>query len=270
MKEFIKSFKILLYFSSISPVLVAFTIVRSNITTFILLMILVISVQFFMNVTMDIFDFRNNVPLKNEYTLFPLGPYSILIGKFKLNTLKVLSVISIIVALIDALFILFISNEIILLYIGILAIFLSLIYIFPPFKLAYRGIGEISTFFDFGPLPLAGSIIALHGELNYSTIAISIFLGGMASAIRYLHHLPEDRENSLRVRKFRTIYGLIVLTSTLIASVSGFYLLLILIPIEIAHLMKLPASSIGISKKTYQVVILEIIGTLLIIANILF
>ncbi len=269
MKEFLKNFKILLYFTSISSVLVAFSIVRSHIITFILLMILVISVQFFMNVSMDIFDYKNNVPLRNENTLFPLGPYSVLNGKFKLNTLKVLSLISIVVAFIDAIFILFISQKIILLYIGLLAIFLSIIYLFPPFKLAYRGIGEISTFFNFGPLPLVGSIIALNGELNYSIIAASIFLGGMASAIRYLHHLPEDRENSLRSRKFKKIYGLLILISTLIPTFSGFYLLLILIPMEIFHLIKLPESSIEISKRTYQVVILDIVGTLLIIANVL-
>lgn len=270
MKEFLKNFKILLYFSSISPVLVAFTIVRSNLITFILLMLLVLSVQFFMNVSMDIFDFKNNIPLRNGETLFPLGPYSILIGKFKLSSLKILAAISIVIAFIDALFILFISKEVILLYIGIFAIFLSMIYLIPPFKLAYRGIGEVSTFFDFGLLPLIGSVIALHGEINYSIIAASIFLGGMASAIRYLHHLPEDKENSVRVKKFRIIYGLIIITSTLIAAVSGFYLLLILIPVEVIHIMKLPKFSMEISKKTYHTVILEIIGTLLLISSILF
>ncbi|MEM4084309.1 MAG: hypothetical protein QW752_04625, partial [Thermoplasmata archaeon] len=96
-------------------------------------------------------------------------------------------------------------------------------------------------------------------------IKLKDILGFFASAIRYLHHIPEDDPNSFRVKNFKLIYSLIIVLGILLPILFGFLLLIILIVPVIWHIIKLPEDIESISQKTYQIVLLHILGTLLII-----
>ena len=264
--DVIKSMKFFLYFTSIAPVLLAFFIDKlNNLLIFTLLLLLVISAQLMMNISMDILDFKNNVKVRNENTFFPIGPYSIAISNFKLKNLEIVLALSILFVILDGLIILILTKEYILIFFGIFAIFLSILYIITPISLYRRGFGEISTFFNFGPLPLIGSLLAFHYQINIQYFIISVFLGFFASAIRYLHHIPEDDPNSFRVKNFKLIYSLIIVLGILLPILFGFLLLIILIVPVIWHIIRLPEDIESISQKTYQIVLLHILGTLLII-----
>ncbi|MEM3312228.1 MAG: hypothetical protein QW042_04760, partial [Thermoplasmata archaeon] len=112
---------------------------------------------------------------------------------------------------------------------------------------------------------LIGSLLAFHYQINIQYFIISVFLGFFASAIRYLHHIPEDDPNSFRVKNFKLIYSLIIVLGILLPILFGFLLLIILIVPVIWHIIRLPEDIESISQKTYQIVLLHILGTLLII-----
>ncbi|MGC8497687.1 MAG: prenyltransferase [Thermoplasmata archaeon] len=264
--DFIKSTKLFLYFTSMAPVLLAFCIAGfKSAYLFILLLLLVIFVQLMINISMDLSDFKAKINVRSANTFFPIGPYSISIMHYRIKSLKLAATISIIVAVIDGIIVLIVTREYILLLIGFIAVLFSALYIVPPVSLYRRGVGEISTFLNFGPLPLLGSLIAFHNPITLQYITISIFLGLMASAIRYLHHLPEDNMGSIRVRKFKIIYSSLVFIGTILPIFAGVYLIVILLIPAVWHIIKLPGTVDGISRKTFEIVLLHITGTLLIL-----
>ena len=111
-----------------------------------------------------------------------------------------------------------ITKLIFLIIIGLFAIILMFAYLYPPVELYMRGIGEISTFFDFGPLLLLGSYYAFTGSIAYSLIPLSIGFGLIASAIRYSHHIIEEPAKSIRKRAYAPLFFTMIVISAIIIS----------------------------------------------------
>lgn len=268
--DYIKALKIPLYFTSIAPVIIGWSIMHWRISYIIpLLLVVVVTMQAALNISMDYFDHRNGRKLRNEDTLFPIGSYFIEKMGVKPETLRKAFIILTVVAVITGLFTVYITGYIELLYLGIIAVFLSLLYVIPPFKLGARGIGEIATFFSFGPFPLLGTVIALGGNISSEYILISISIGLLASAIRFLHHIPEDRINGFRVRNFRYIYGIMTMgASVLLApfrpmifpAISIFFLSLLQVTF-------LPRNILKISRQTNITVGIHFLFTVLVILS---
>jgi 1,4-dihydroxy-2-naphthoate octaprenyltransferase len=266
--EFLKGLKAPLYFTSASPVLLGWGFSHFRLSYLLALLFTVtISMQAGMNLAMDYFDHMNSRPLRNEDTFFPIG--SLFIEKYHVRpeAIRVAFVSLMIVAVVSGLAVVYITRNLILLYLGLSAVFLSLLYVIPPVKLGARGIGEISTFFSFGPFTLIGTVIALGGKVSIEVIFLSISLGLLASSIRYLHHLPEDRQDGVRVRYFRLFYPILVLGAALISSVfRNIEIPMIIIFIGgLVHVAFLPRGSFAISRRTNQIVLIHFCFTLLIL-----
>lgn len=232
---------------------------------FVMLVIVVVSMQAALNLAMDFTDHESGRRLRNEDTLFPIGSYLIESMGVSEKTVKMLFLLSLIISLATGISIVVITARYILLLFGVLAVLISLMYALPPFKLNSRGIGEISTFLSFGPLSLLGSVIALSGSINLQLILISVLLGLLASAIRYLHHLPEDRSYGNRVRYFRPAYGVILLLGFAIMGIYPYTFIFLIIPlgISIAHLLTLKRTPLQISRQTNIIVTIQIITSIL-------
>ncbi len=263
-----KGLKLPLYFTSISPILIAWSFnLFKNYFLFILMVVIVFFMQAALNLSMDYFDNLNNLGVKNKDTLFPVGPYLIKNMNVKPEYLKKAFLISLIISIIAGIFLIIFTGKYILILIGFLAVFVSLIYVLPPFKLDARGLGEISTFFSFGIFSLIGAFIVFSEIINIKIILIAILLGFLASAIRFLHHITEDKKESNRVKNFKLIYVLILFSGFIIQlyNIKLFIFLIPAIIISILHFITIKGNQLKISRKTNEIVIIQIISTILII-----
>jgi 1,4-dihydroxy-2-naphthoate octaprenyltransferase len=270
--DFVKGLKAPIYFTSISPVLIGWAFSQFRLSYLVLLLLVVtVSMQAGMNLGMDYFDHLNSRPLRNDDTLFPLGSFFIERLNVRPAILRSSFFVLIAVATAVGLLVVFLTKSFLLLYLGLGAVFLSLLYVIPPIKLGARGIGEIATFFSFGPFPVIGTIIALNAQITLESIFVSIGLGLLASSIRYLHHLPEDREGGTRVRHFRTVYPIMIVTASIM--ISAFRTMeiasVIVFIASLAHLVFLPRTPLKISRQTNIIVGIHFLFTLAVILSLL-
>jgi len=270
--EILKAAKVPLYFTSVAPVITAAVYAGMYNPIIFLILSVVIFMQAALNTSMDYYDFKFQRHLLNSDTLFPLGSYFIEKMNVKPETILKVSRILLAISTILGILVVIITRNIILLYFGLIAIFFALIYVIPPFRLGSRGIGEISTFVDFGIFPFIGSLIALGKNINFEDILIASSFGIFASMIRYLHHIAEDSDKSKRVRYFRMIYLILIfgVTLSLITINKLFFLDLLVTIILIYHWLRLPRDKFGISRKTNEIVSVQILYTIMLIFTILF
>ncbi|MGC8645347.1 MAG: prenyltransferase [Thermoplasmata archaeon] len=266
--EFLKGLKAPLYFTSVSPVLIGWAF-SSFKTTYLLALLLLVttSMQAGMNLAMDFFDHKNGRPLRNEDTFFPIG--SLFIEKLHVRpeSIRISFISMMMIAVASGLTVVFITRNVLLLYLGLLAVLLSLLYVLPPVKLGARGVGEIATFFAFGPFTVIGTVIALGGSVSLEVIFVSMSLGLLASSIRYLHHLPEDNPGGIRVRYFRLFYPIMVLGATIMTSIfrsTEIPAIAVFIG-GLIHIAFLPKGALPISRRTNQSVLIHFSFTVLIL-----
>lgn len=67
---------------------------------------------------------------------------------------------------------------------------ISYVYVGPPFPLAYkgRGLGELSIFFAFGVLPVAGAVLAHGGIVTREVLVVGALFGLTSTLVLYHHH----------------------------------------------------------------------------------
>ena len=261
-----KGLKMPLYFTSFSPILVVWSYNGfRNPLLFVLLVGVVVFMQAALNLSMDFFDNRSGRILRNEDTLFPIGSYLIERMGVKPESVRALFGICALISIAIGLFIVFYYRRYEVLIIGILAVVVSLMYVLPPFRFNSRGFGEISTFMSFGFFSVVGSIMAFGAQVTTQMFLISLLLGLLASAIRYLHHLPEDNPNGNRVLHFSLIYFFVLFSGFALQAFYPleFVLLLPSLAISVYHFLTLKKDVMGISRMTNQIVAIQVITAVL-------
>ena len=270
--DFIKGLKAPIYFTSISPVLIGWAFSNFRFSYLVpLLLVVTISMQAGMNLAMDYFDHSNSRPLRNDDTVYPLGSYFIEKLGVRPKTIRYGFLAMMTLAVVLGLLVVYLTRSILLLTLGLIAVFLSLLYVVPPIKLGARGIGEIATFFSFGPFPVLGTIIALGYSVGLDAILVSLSLGLLASSIRYLHHLPEDREGGRRVRMFKIVYPIMIITASIMISVERSFEIasIVVFVASLIHVAFLPRSAIKIARQTNYSVALHFLFTVAVVVTLL-
>ncbi len=270
--DFIKGLKAPIYFTSISPVLIGWAFSNFRFSYLVpLLLVVTISMQAGMNLAMDYFDHSNSRPLRNDDTVYPLGSYFIEKLGVRPKTIRYSFLAMMTLAVVVGLLVVYLTRSILLLTLGLTAVFLSLLYVVPPIKLGARGIGEIATFFSFGPFPVLGTIIALGYSVGLDAILVSLSLGLLASSIRYLHHLPEDREGGRRVRMFKIVYPIMIITASIMISVERSFEIasIVVFVASLIHVAFLPRSAIKIARQTNYSVALHFLFTVAVVVTLL-
>ncbi len=269
--EILKAAKVPLYFTSIAPVITAAVYVMTYKPVILLILAVVIFMQATLNTSMDYYDYKFQRHLLNSDTLFPLGSY--FIEKMNVNPEKLLLVsrILLLISILLGLLVVYITGNLVLLYLGLIAVFFALIYVIPPFRLGARGIGEISTFVDFGIFPFIGTLLALGKNITIYDILLGSSFGILASMIRYLHHLPEDGDNSKRVTQFRKIYLVLIISFFLTVIIFRQFLFvdLLITIILIYHWLNLKQDKLSISRRTNEIVSIQILYTFMLIVTII-
>jgi 1,4-dihydroxy-2-naphthoate octaprenyltransferase len=99
-----------------------------------------------------------------------------------------------------------VARGITILWMGVIGTFIAFFYTAPPFKLSYRGLGEIVVFAALGPLSVLGSYFVQAQTLSWAAFFASIPVGLLVAGILYINEFPDyepDKEvgkNHLIVR----------------------------------------------------------------------
>ncbi len=103
----------------------------------------------------------------------------------------------------------FLTRNPALLALGLAGAVLAWSYSSPPLQLSYRGIGEMSTFFAFGPIMTIGATIAFGGAGLSESVLASVVLGFLAAAISFARYFPNRTEDVSKGKRTPvTILGL--------------------------------------------------------------
>lgn len=78
-----------------------------------------------------------------------------------------------------------------LLVIGMLGWGSTVFYVGPPFKFAYRGLGEIVVGMAFGPLVLIGAYLVQARTVSLGAALLSIAIGLLVTAILWINEFPD-------------------------------------------------------------------------------
>ncbi len=78
------------------------------------------------------------------------------------------------------------------LWIGLFGVACAYFYHAPPFKLSYRGLGELAVAICYGPLICLGTYLVQTGELQAEVILVSLPLGLLIAAFLWINEFPDE------------------------------------------------------------------------------
>jgi 1,4-dihydroxy-2-naphthoate octaprenyltransferase len=78
-----------------------------------------------------------------------------------------------------------------ILWIGLVGLACAYFYHAPPFKLSYRGLGEIAVGICYGPLIAVGTYLVQRGEVPLDVLLISVPLGLLIAAFLWINEFPD-------------------------------------------------------------------------------
>jgi 1,4-dihydroxy-2-naphthoate octaprenyltransferase len=163
-----------------------------NVAYFVLALLGTLALQVAANLFNEYFDFVKGAEagkshglgliLKNEY----LTPRQVLMG----------AILSVLVGVVIGLFFVWQTGPLIL-WIGIAAVIVVVMYTASPFALAYIGLGEIAVFIFMGPLIVLGSYTVMAEETSSAVWLASLPIAFLVAAILHANNLRDleaDRE----------------------------------------------------------------------------
>jgi len=174
------------FIASIIPVSLGGTIAYSHgifdLTLFLTVLAGIIMVQAGADFLDDYYDFKTG-NIANKSRQFFKSP--LLEGNVKLEHILYAGLICLAIAVIIALY-LTITVGYVVLVLAAIGGFIGSFYTAPPFRLGYRGFGEIVIFLAFGPLLVTGTYYVLVKNLTIEPIIASIPLGILIASITYV------------------------------------------------------------------------------------
>lgn len=90
-----------------------------------------------------------------------------------------------------------------ILWLGVAGVFLSIFYTAPPFKLAYRGLGDVAVAAGFGPIMLLGTYFVVARQFSAEAILVSVPVAILIMLVLYVNQIP-DRHGDAEAGK-RTV-----------------------------------------------------------------
>jgi len=142
----------------------------------------------------------------DKRTPFSGGKKTIIDGKLSLHENLVIGILTISAGCLLGLIIVF-NREFNVLWFGLAGVFFALFYSLPPFKFAYRGLGELVVGFTFGPLITVGTYLVQTHTVNIVVILTSLPLGFIIANVLWINQYP-DYEADLKGGKMNGVVRL--------------------------------------------------------------
>lgn len=87
-----------------------------------------------------------------------------------------------------------------ILWLGVVGVALAYFYHAPPFKLSYRGLGEVAVGLSYGPLITSGTYLVQRGTVTPEVILLATPLGLLIAAFLWINEFPDYRADSVSRR----------------------------------------------------------------------
>ncbi|MCM8901900.1 prenyltransferase [Caldicoprobacter algeriensis] len=166
---------------------------RFDLYWFIVALIAVYCIEIGKNAVNEWVDYKSGVDrfiTPDKRTPFSGGKKTIVDGKLTLSEVVMIAVVTFVIACMIGLYIMF-FKEMGILWIGIAGVLLSIFYSLPPFKLAYRGLGEVTVGLTFGPLIVLGIYCLQTGRVDLSALWVSIPIGILIANVLWINQFPD-------------------------------------------------------------------------------
>lgn len=121
---------------------------------------------------------------------FSGGKKTIVDGKLSMKETAVIAVATLTAAFLIGISIAWIREPNVL-WIGMIGGILAVCYSLPPFKLNYRGLGEIAVALGFGPLLLLGMYVMLTGSLDWYAAFIGLPTAFLIANVLWINQYPD-------------------------------------------------------------------------------
>lgn len=144
------------------------------------------------NVTNDIFDTLSGADEANTTpTQFSGGSRVAIYDLVTIPQLVILAVALFAGAAAIGLLLVAATSSLTLLWIGVAGILVGVLYTAPPFKLVYRGLGEIAVAIGFGPIMLVGAYVVQTGRIAMEPLIVSVTIGILVALILFVNEIPD-------------------------------------------------------------------------------
>lgn len=147
------------------------------------------------NAINEFVDYNSGVDIfvsQKERTPFSGGKKTIVNGKLTIIETKVIALITMSVGAAIGIYI-SIYREAGVFWIGLIGFIFAIIYSLPPFKLAYRGLGEITVGLTFGPIIVLGTYLVQAHTISPSIILVSLPIGFLITNVLWINQYPDCR-----------------------------------------------------------------------------
>lgn len=211
LKGFIQVADPKIWIASVIPMLTAASIAWSfgtyvkplGVLWFIIAVIGVFLVEIAKNALNEVIDFQSGVDpgIDAEHrTPFSGGKKSIVDGRLDLTQCLYIAIICfILAAIIGCCLAIFVEPNIF--WPGLAGFALAVIYSMPPFKLCYRGFGEIAVGIAFGPVIVMGMYVLITGRFDMLPFLVSIPIALIIINVLWINQFPDyevDKEHGKR------------------------------------------------------------------------
>jgi 1,4-dihydroxy-2-naphthoate polyprenyltransferase len=136
----------------------------------------------------------------DKRTPFSGGKKTIIDGKLTLKENLLIGLVTIAAGCIIGLVVV-LYRDFNILWFGLAGVFFALFYSLPPFKFAYRGLGELIVGLTFGPLITNGTYLVQTGTVSPLVVLASLPLGLLIANVLWINQYPDyeaDRQGDKR------------------------------------------------------------------------
>jgi 1,4-dihydroxy-2-naphthoate octaprenyltransferase len=123
-------------------------------------------------------------------TPFSGGKKTIIDGKLTLKENLYIGSVTVLIGCLLGLYIV-VFKEFSVLWFGLAGVFFALFYSLPPFQFAYRGFGELTVGFTFGPLITTGTYLVQTGSISVLVLLASLPLGFIIANVLWINQYPD-------------------------------------------------------------------------------
>ncbi len=189
-------------------------------------------IQIATNMLNDYFDFKSGNDLQVRHQNPFAGGGRILTAGL-ISPLKhvLVSTTCLVIGCLIGLYLVFAYGLPMLFLLGVVGVISCYFYVGPPFKLAYRGVGELIVGLNFGPVMTLGSYYVQTGSWSQLTepFLASIPIGLMIAAVLWINEFPDiDADRAVGKRTLVLRLGSLRSIGVFASLLGGSYLLIIL------------------------------------------
>ncbi|MDI3518272.1 MAG: 1,4-dihydroxy-2-naphthoate polyprenyltransferase [Caldanaerobacter sp.] len=215
------------------------------------------------NAVNEFIDYKSGVDTfvtPDKRTPFSGGKKTIVEGKLTVEETVIIALVTILVSCAIGLAIV-IFREPRVFIVGLAGVLIAVFYSLPPFKLSYRGFGEIAVGITFGPLIVIGMYLVMTHHVSIDVLLVSLPIGFLITNVLWINQYP-DYEADLKGHKYNLLVrigkqkGVIVYASLYIAAYLSLALIALVTknPIWIVTFITIPLAvrSVNVARKYYD------------------